>query len=292
MLKTLPHLGHALLSLCVVLPQYVQVATSPLSLSIIFSRSRSGPQVVMPCEVCRRRPAVCTLMIHRAIKMFVLLRKTVISPVRQSFPGCTGLRHIKIIKDPAAFDLLSDETRRRMNHLLRAKEMTVSQIAGELSLTPQAIYHHIRKMKKVGLVDVAREERVGHFVETYYRSAAEIFQFSLGEGKSISANESNVREALAGLQKLGMIECLPDDRTLRRIIEKLDQIAHSKDRARRVEKIAEADEADLFVREMMMDFAEMVSQTEEQLEDQLELQRQLRDLLLECCGEKKARRRD
>ena len=92
------------------------------------------------------------------------------------------MKAFKVIKDPEAFRLLADETRRRVIYLLRAKDMTVSQIAAELNLTPQAIYHHIRKMRDTGLVEVAREERVDHFIETYYRATAEIFNFSHGEG--------------------------------------------------------------------------------------------------------------
>src|SRR2546425_4507968 len=82
------------------------------------------------------------------------------------------MKAFKVIRDPEAFQLLGDETRRRVVYLLRAKEMTVSQIAAELNLTPQAIYHHIRKLKEAGIVEIAREERVDHFIETYYRASA------------------------------------------------------------------------------------------------------------------------
>ena len=67
------------------------------------------------------------------------------------------MKSFKVIKDPDAFQLLADETRRRVIYLLRAKEMTVAQIAEELKLTPQAIYHHIRKLKDAEMVEVARD---------------------------------------------------------------------------------------------------------------------------------------
>ena len=111
------------------------------------------------------------------------------------------MRAFKVIKDPEAFQLLADETRRRIIYLLRAKAMTVAQIAEELSLTPQAIYHHIRKLKDAGLVEVAREERVDHFIETYYQATAEVFHLSHGEGMS----ESYAREKIAARSSL-----LPD----------------------------------------------------------------------------------
>ena len=68
------------------------------------------------------------------------------------------MRTFKFIRDPNAFELMADDTRRRVVYLLRAKEMTVGQIHHELQLTPQAIYHHIRKLLDAGLVEVAKEE--------------------------------------------------------------------------------------------------------------------------------------
>lgn len=169
--------------------------------------------------------------------------------------------------------------------------MTVSQIAGELGLTPQAIYHHIRKMKKAGLVDVSREERVGHFIETYYRSAAEIFQFSLGEGKSTYVSADRLKEVMDGLSKLGLITCIPDKEALSRIIEAMDSISRVRGGNGYLEKIAAADEADLFVRETMMEFAEMISLTDAQVKEQVRLRKELRSILLDCSCEKKERRK-
>ncbi len=40
----------------------------------------------------------------------------------------------------------------------------------------QSIFHYPNVDK--GLVDIAKEERVDHFIETYYRAAAEIFSSS------------------------------------------------------------------------------------------------------------------
>jgi DNA-binding transcriptional ArsR family regulator len=170
--------------------------------------------------------------------------------------------------------------------------MTVSQISGELSLTPQAIYHHIRKMKRIGLVDVSREVRVGHFIETYYRSAAEIFQFSFGEGKAICASEEHIREAMAGLQRLGLIPSVPGKDELRRVMEIMDRTARAKGGNKWLERIAAMDEADLLVKESMMDFAELLYQTDDQLEEQLKMRRELRCLLRDCSKAKKGRSKD
>src|SRR5207245_10638133 len=94
--------------------------------------------------------------------------------------------------------------RRRTMYRLRAKEMTDSQMAGELNLTPQAIYHHIRKLRDAGMVEVAREERGDHFIETYYRASAEIFNMSHGSGSSSTYHEEKAAESLQDISKIGL----------------------------------------------------------------------------------------
>src|SRR3990170_6251136 len=89
------------------------------------------------------------------------------------------MKSIKTLTSPESFELMADETRRKIIFLLRVKEMTVSQIASELNLTPQAVYHHIKRLVKGELVEVSREERVDHLIESYYRATAEVFNFSV-----------------------------------------------------------------------------------------------------------------
>src|SRR3989442_1928926 len=120
---------------------------------------------------------------------------------------------------------MADDTRRRVVYLLRAKEMTVGQIHHELQLTPQAIYHHIRKLLDAGLVEVAKEERVGHFIETYYRATAEVFEFIHGEGGSERYAEKRTRDALQAMNQLGINANVNDD-----IIAKMMNIAKRNDK--------------------------------------------------------------
>src|SRR5512137_2899755 len=91
------------------------------------------------------------------------------------------MKEVKAISDPEACRLLADEKRRKIIYLLRAKEMTVSQIADELNLAPQNLYHHIKKMLEADLVEVTREVRVGSLIESYYRATAEVFQITVGQ---------------------------------------------------------------------------------------------------------------
>lgn len=118
------------------------------------------------------------------------------------------MKPFMVIKDPEAYALLADETRRKMLYLLRVKEMTVGQIATELGVTSQAIYHHIKKLLKGKMIEVVREERVGHLIESYYKATAEDFLLSHGEIKPKSLHdrkhaEEQVTTVLNALNGLG-----------------------------------------------------------------------------------------
>ncbi len=189
------------------------------------------------------------------------------------------MKAVKTIKDPKAFELLADGTRRNIIYLLRVKEMTVSQIAADMGLTAQAIYHHIRKMKAAGMVDVAREVRVGHFIETYYRSSAETFMFSHGEAGKKQTTEEMSKAALEGLVKLGLIASVPDKETvvrLAKIITKMDSCCKKGDWS---DKIGEMPDVGYFVRQVMTDYAHLLNEEDEQFEQSIKLERELREVL-------------
>lgn len=192
------------------------------------------------------------------------------------------MKAVKIIKDPQAFEILADQTRRKIIYLLKVKELTVSQIASELGLTAQAIYHHIRKMKKVGVVEVAREERVGHFIETYYRSAAEMFHISCGETKGHRANEELVVNALEGLAKIGLLS-KADDKTVAKIVDIIEQKEKCCGPGKWSEKIEELDDAGFFVKQTMIEFATLINEDDKDYEEGARKEKELRKLLKSCC---------
>lgn len=113
-----------------------------------------------------------------------------------------------VIKEPEAFQLLADETRRKILYLLRVKEMTVSQLAAELGITSQAVYHHTKKLLKGKMVEVVREVRIGHLIESYYRATAEDFLLSHGKMTSQTLRDKKLAEeqvttVLNALNRLG-----------------------------------------------------------------------------------------
>ncbi len=192
------------------------------------------------------------------------------------------MKAVKTIKDPEAFEILADQTRRKIIYLLKVKEMTVSQIASEMGLTAQAIYHHIRKMKKVGVVEVAREERVGHFIETYYRSAAEMFHLACGETKGRKANEELVKNSLDGLAEIGMIS-KADSKSVKKIAFLIEDLEKCCGATKWAEKIEEMDDVGFFVKQSMLEFAHLIAEDDKTFEEHIRRKRELRKVLKSCC---------
>jgi len=188
------------------------------------------------------------------------------------------LRTFKFVRDPNAFELMADDTRRRVIYLLRAKEMTVSQIAAELQKTPQAIYHHIRKLLDAGLVEVAKEERVDHFIETYYRATAEVFEFIHGEGGSEKYGEQRTREALQALKQLG-IDARADDEIIERLLKISKQMNELALTPEMEERIQSLEGLDFIGKKHVADYLNLLMMSDKQFEEWLNFERTRRNLL-------------
>lgn len=188
------------------------------------------------------------------------------------------MRAFKYIRDPRAFEVIADPTRRRIIYLLRAKEQTVSQIAESLGKTPQAIYHQIRKLLEVGLVEVSKEERTDHFIETYYRAAAEVFEFHHGE-TSRHESEAEIRERIEALEKVGI--------HIRLTRESLDEALAVEAKAQEVglkpeleEKISRLEDVGFLTRQHAHKYAQLATMTDKQFEEMVAAERKLRQLLV------------
>ncbi|OLD12686.1 MAG: hypothetical protein AUI50_00375 [Crenarchaeota archaeon 13_1_40CM_2_52_14] len=189
------------------------------------------------------------------------------------------MKPVKMITDPVAMELLGDETRRRIIYLLRARELTISQIAEELRMTPQAIYHHIKKLLPVEMVEVTREDRVDNFIETYYRATAEVFSFSWGtSGKNQAQAEQRLRDTLLSLDKLG-IKVHVEEYIVAQIIKTQGKIETFGDRQELEEKVSKLEDVDFLGKQELADVATMISLSDKQFQEWLELQKELRKLL-------------
>jgi DNA-binding transcriptional ArsR family regulator len=189
------------------------------------------------------------------------------------------MRTLKVFKDAKAFELAADPTRRRVIHLLRARELSVSQIADELKMTPQAIYHHVRKMLDAGLIEVAKEERVDHFIETYYQAAAEIFEFSYGETSDQKYQEGRTKEALQALTKISLTLPIDEETVSKyaRLATKMNSICQCCT-PEFIEKISQLD-LDSFTKQDAIEIASNISMSDKQFEELQTLKREARELL-------------
>jgi DNA-binding transcriptional ArsR family regulator len=156
--------------------------------------------------------------------------------------------------------------------------MTVSQISEQLQKTPQAIYHHIRKLFEAGLVVIAKEERVDHFIETYYRAAAEVFEFSHGKGTTAGFLEQHARDTLESLKTLGYNVRVNEEAVLRmiEIMKKLNGVEHIPPMQ---EKIAELEGVDFIGKQEVAKVVNLLSMTDKEFQEWIDQYRELRLLL-------------
>ncbi len=67
-------------------------------------------------------------------------------------------------------------------------------------------------------MEVAREERIDHFIETYYRAAAEVFHLAHGKGGSKEFAEGQTKDVLENLSRLGL-KIRTDPENVSRIVD-------------------------------------------------------------------------
>ena len=146
-------------------------------------------------------------------------------------------------------------------------------------MTPQAIYHHIKKLLPAEMVEVTREERVENFIETYYRATAEVFSFSWGtSGKNQAQAEQRLRDTLMSLDKLG-IKVRVEEGTVAQIIKTQGKIETFGSRQELEERVSKLDGVDFLGKQELASVATMISLTDKQFQEWLELQKELRKLL-------------
>ena len=189
------------------------------------------------------------------------------------------MKPIMTITDPEAVKVAVDETRRKMLYLLRAKEMTVSKIAEELNLTPQTVYHHIKKLCEVRMVEVAKEVRVDHLIESYYRATAEVFHFTVG--RSSNSKETvieKMKSTLEALKKIGYnIEY--NQQTINELAELSIELEDCCDCTGNEEAIAKLNDVDYFTKQEVQEYAGLLSMTDQELIQHDQVRKRFTELL-------------
>lgn len=214
--------------------------------------------------------------------MRYIIKKAFYIKLNYLFGSEVAMKPIKTIKDPEAFQLLGDETRRKIVFLLRVKEMTVSQIAAELNITPQAVYHHIKKLQEVDMVEVAREERIGHLIESYYIATAETFTCSFGKTAGSTAfSKEQMTTVLNALKKLGF-KLKFGDKDVSRLAELHRELedAYDHNSEKFEDAIADLEDVDFLTKQTVKKYAEAVSMSDQEFAEQQENEKKFRVLLL------------
>jgi DNA-binding transcriptional ArsR family regulator len=189
------------------------------------------------------------------------------------------MKAIKAINDPEAFQLLADGTRRKIVFLLRAKEMTVSQIAAGLNITPQAVYHHIKRLKKGDLIEVSKEVRVDHLIESYYRATAETFICSVGNvPQNREYTKEQVTTVLHALKKLGFNLEL-DEGKISQLIDLQVKLEHDCCSSNFDDEISELEDVDFLTKQTVQKWAQTLSMSDEEFVRQQLTTKKASDLL-------------
>ena len=157
--------------------------------------------------------------------------------------------------------------------------MTVSQIADELNLAPQNLYHHIKKMLEAGLVEVTREVRVGSLIESYYRATAEVFQITVGQTSgSKELQTANIAAILESLKKIGFNITYNE-----KDIAKLSELAMELDNHPLPKEydaaISNLKDIDLLVKQGLQEYTVILSMSDEQLKRQNTLKQEFQNTL-------------
>ncbi|MDE1853334.1 MAG: helix-turn-helix domain-containing protein [Thaumarchaeota archaeon] len=86
------------------------------------------------------------------------------------------MKFVEVIKDSDAAKLISDPMRRAILNLLRQKSMSQSELAEGLGLTDGTVNYHLRLLRAMGFLRVARKELEEHgIMQKFYAPTAYLY---------------------------------------------------------------------------------------------------------------------
>jgi len=226
--------------------------------------------------------------------VIVIIGKPFYTYLNYNFISEANMKPFMVIREPEAYQLLADETRRKILYLLRVKEMNVTQLAEALGITSQAVYHHIRKLLKGNMVEVVKEERTGHLIESYYRATAEDFILSHGKVSSESLHDRKLAEeetttVLNVLKRLGFnLEF--DEKDISQLVDLKARVEECCPTSRKPEledKIWNMDELNLLMKVTASDFVSTLLMSEDEFTKQQADRKKLRSFLLSLVRKQK-----
>jgi predicted ArsR family transcriptional regulator len=167
--------------------------------------------------------------------------------------------------------------------------MTATQLAQELNLSTQTVYHHLQKLKSAEMVEVVREERVGHLIESYYQASAESFGFTMGESRpSLEFQKRFVKTIVDALNKLGF-DLEYNDNISQEIFsneKRVSDLLHSNS-TKLSEIVSKLDDVDLELKTKVVDVAEYLKLSDKVYDELCAANRRIRKLYLSMAKAKK-----
>ena len=90
------------------------------------------------------------------------------------------MKAVFIVDKSKIAKVLIDPMRRAILNLLRQKPMTQTQLANELGLSPPSLSYHIKLLKSINLVVIAKKQVESHGItQIFYSSVAYFFVYDL-----------------------------------------------------------------------------------------------------------------
>ncbi len=131
-------------------------------------------------------------------------------------PTSAATAEIVVVEDPGTAVLLADRDLVRFLAPFLDREVTITQAAAELGMTVRAAFPRVRRLQRLGLVHITREEpRAGRAIKHYTAAGQEFFVplGALPPGPEMFASESYWhRQFLLNLHRelLGAFEAAPE----------------------------------------------------------------------------------
>ncbi len=114
----------------------------------------------------RQNLSTCYTMGLYSLQAYLIYRFFIIE-------GTRNLKGVEVIQDTKRAKVLVDPMRREMLRLLSHHDMTENQLADSLGLSNPAIGHHLKILKRAGLIRIARRRIEKHgIVQKFYETNA------------------------------------------------------------------------------------------------------------------------
>ena len=137
----------------------------------------------------------------------------------------------------------------------------------------------IKKLLEGNLVEVTREVRVDHLIESYYRATAEVFHFTIGKtsrGKEVLREETEA--ALKALKRIGF-KLKYDQKAISELVDLMMEQKDCCGAQKFEEAVSKIEDLDFWTKQNAQEYAGILSMSDEEFTMRNELRSKFRDLL-------------